>query len=106
MLVLLDQSYSTDAYLDGARVLDIITETIFCVGEVLGDAIEKFAIAGFSSNTRRSCRFTLLKTFTDPWLATRGRLGMLEPCGCTRISERQGALLRSPTCCYTRRSHA
>ena len=24
-----------------------------------------FAIAGFSSNTRRSCRFTLLKTFTE-----------------------------------------
>ncbi len=84
-LVLLDQSYSTDAWLNNARVLDIITETIFCVGEVLGDAIEKFAIAGFSSNTRRSCRFTLLKTFTEPWLTTRGRLGTIEPCGYTRI---------------------
>lgn len=84
-LVLLDLSYSTDAYLDNARVLDIITETIFCVGEVLGDAIEKLAIAGFSSNTRRSCRFTVLKEFTDPWPATRGRLGTLEPCGYTRI---------------------
>ncbi|MCE9610814.1 MAG: VWA domain-containing protein [Chthoniobacter sp.] len=84
-LVLLDQSYSTDAWLNDSRVLDIITETIFCVGEVLGDAIEKFAIAGFSSNTRRSCRFTLLKTFTEPWLATRGRLGTIEPCGYTRI---------------------
>ncbi len=84
-LVLLDQSYSTDAWLNNARVLDIITETIFCVGEVLGDAIEKFAIAGFSSNTRRSCRFTLLKTFTETWPATRGRLGTVEPCGYTRI---------------------
>ncbi len=81
----LDQSYSTDAWLNNARVLDIITETIFCVGEVLGDAVEKFAIAGFSSNTRRSCRFTLLKTFTEPWLTTRGRLGTIEPCGYTRI---------------------
>lgn len=84
-LVLLDQSYSTDAWLNDARVLDIITDTIFCVGEVLGDAIEKFAIAGFSSNTRRSCRFTLFKTFTEPWPATRGRLGTIEPCGYTRI---------------------
>lgn len=84
-LVLLDQSYSTDAYLDNQRVLDVITETIFCVGEVLGDAIEKFAVAGFSSNTRRSCRFTLLKDFADPWRTTRDRLGTLEPCGYTRI---------------------
>lgn len=84
-LVLVDQSYSTDAWLNDARVLDIITETIFCVGEVLGDAIEKFAIAGFSSNTRRSCRFTLLKAFTESWPATRGRLGTIEPCGYTRI---------------------
>lgn len=84
-LILLDQSYSTDAWLNDARVLDIITETIFCVGEVLGEAIEKFAIAGFSSNTRRSCRFTLLKTFTEPWGTTRGRLGTIEPCGYTRI---------------------
>lgn len=84
-LVLLDQSYSTDAYLDGARVLDVITETIFCVGEVLGDAIEKFAVAGFSSNTRRSCRFTLLKDFVEPWCQTCDHLGTLEPCGYTRI---------------------
>ena len=30
----------------------IITETIFCVGEVQGEAVEKFAIAGFSSKLR------------------------------------------------------
>jgi len=85
VLVLLDQSYSTDAYLDNERVLDVITGTIFCAGEVLGDAIEKFAIAGFSSNTRRACRFALVKDFAEPWLRTRDRLGTLEPCGYTRI---------------------
>jgi nitric oxide reductase NorD protein len=84
-VILLDESYSTDAWLNNARVLDLITETIFCVGEVLGDAVEKFAIAGFSSNTRRSCRFTFLKKFTETWGVTRGRLGTLEPCGYTRI---------------------
>lgn len=84
-LVLLDQSYSTDAWLNNERVLDLITETIFCVGEVLGDAIEKLAIAGFSSNTRRSCRFELRKDFTEPWSQARARLGTLEPAGYTRI---------------------
>lgn len=99
-LVLLDQSYSTDAYLDNARVLDVITETIFCVGEVLGDAIEKFAIAGFSSNTRRACRFSLVKDFADPWRTARDRLGTLEPCGYTRIGpalrHAQELLVREP----------
>ena len=27
----------------------------------------------------------MLKTFTEPWLATRGRLGIIDPCGYTRI---------------------
>lgn len=84
-LILLDESYSTDAYLNNERVLDVITETIWCVGEVLGDAVEKFAVASFSSNTRRACRFTTLKSFAEPWAKARDRLGALEPCGYTRI---------------------
>jgi nitric oxide reductase NorD protein len=84
-LILLDQSYSTDAWLDGRRVLDLITETILCTGEVLHDTIEKIAIAGFTSNTRRACRFSLLKNFREPWPATRDRLGAMEACGYTRI---------------------
>lgn len=84
-LILLDQSYSTDAWLDGHRVLDVITESILCTGEVLHDSIEKLAIAGFTSNTRRACRFSLLKNFREPWPATRDRLGAMEACGYTRI---------------------
>lgn len=99
-LILLDQSYSTDAYLDGTRVLDVITETIFCVGEVLGETIEKFAVAGFSSNTRRACRFDLVKHFTDPWRTARDRLGTLDSCGYTRIGpalrHAQELLVREP----------
>lgn len=84
-LILLDQSYSTDAWLDGVRVLDVITETILCTGEVLHDSIETLAIAGFTSNTRRACRFSLLKDFREPWLTARDRLGGMEACGYTRI---------------------
>lgn len=84
-LVLLDQSYSTDAWLENARVLDTIRSTLFCAGEVLADYIESFAVAAFSSNTRRSCRFAQVKGFHEPWEAARSRLGALEPCGYTRI---------------------
>ena len=99
-LVLMDESYSTDAWMNNRRVLDIITESVFCVGEVLEDYVEKFALASFSSNTRRSCRFNVLKNFHDPWAAAAGRLGALQPRGYTRIGpalrHAQDRLLNEP----------
>lgn len=84
-LILLDQSYSTDAWLNDARVLDTITSTVFCTGEVLADFIGAFGVASFCSHTRRSCRFTTVKEFHEPWAAARARLGGLESGGYTRI---------------------
>ncbi len=84
-MILLDQSYSTDAWLNDVRVLDVINESIFCVSEVLEDYIETFAIAGFASNTRRACRFNMLKEFDEPWSKAKDRLGAVKPEGYTRI---------------------
>ncbi|MGJ8642852.1 MAG: nitric oxide reductase activation protein NorD [Luteolibacter sp.] len=84
-ILLLDLSFSTDAWIDDARVLDSIMETVYCVGEVIGDSIESFAVAGFSSNTRRSCRFEILKDFHEPWDQAKQHFGALQPNGYTRI---------------------
>ena len=84
-MLLLDLSFSTDAWVKDARVLDSIMETVYCVGEVIGDSIESFAVAGFSSNTRRSCRFELLKDFHEPWDCAKLHFGALQPQGYTRI---------------------
>jgi nitric oxide reductase NorD protein len=84
-LILLDRSFSTDSYLGGQRVLDLIRETILCVGEVLDIFIEGFAIAAFSSNTRQQCRFDWVKRFDDPWATSRHRLASLQADGYTRI---------------------
>lgn len=84
-LILLDLSYSTDAWVKEARVLDSIVETVYCVGEVIEDYIEDFAVAGFSSNTRRSCRFEILKDFHEPWDEAKQHFGALQPQGYTRI---------------------
>jgi len=84
-MILLDQSYSTDAWLNDVRVLDVISESIYCAGEVLEDYIETFAVAGFASNTRRACRFNLLKEFHESWSQARARLGAVRPEGYTRI---------------------
>lgn len=83
--ILMDQSYSTDSWVDDVRVLDTIRESILCMGEVLDDYIERFAIAGFSSNTRRECGFHLVKGFEESWPRTRARLGGLDAQGYTRI---------------------
>ncbi len=84
-VLLLDLSFSTDARVQDARVLDSIMETVYCVGEVIEDSIGSFAVAGFSSNTRRSCRFELLKDFHEPWAEAKLHFGALQPQGYTRI---------------------
>ncbi len=84
-VILLDLSYSTDAWVNDARVLDSIMETVYCVGEVIEDYIEGFAVAGFSSNTRRSCRFELIKDFQEPWEKAKQHFGTFQPEGYTRI---------------------
>ncbi|MBN8246895.1 MAG: VWA domain-containing protein [Verrucomicrobia bacterium] len=84
-LILLDASYSTDGWLADRRVLDVIRETVFCVGEVLADPVPCLGIAAFSSNTRRSCRFVRMKDFRQSWAATRGHLARLEAGGYTRM---------------------
>jgi nitric oxide reductase NorD protein len=99
-LILMDQSFSTDAWIDDARVLDTIRETLFCVGEVMDEFIETFAVAGFSSNTRRQCDFHLIKDFAESWHDKRARLGSLEAQGYTRIGtalrHAQELLIRQP----------
>lgn len=84
LLLLLDISLSSDAFVAGERVLDVSREAAFVVGEALGDSAQ-FAIAGFHSNTRRDCRFVTVKSFGERWRDVRGRLVGLEPQGYTRI---------------------
>lgn len=84
-LILLDRSYSTEGYIDGRRVLDIIRETMVCVGGVLDEFLEEFAVAAFSSDTRHHCSFDWIKQFSEPWPKSQSRLGELRAAGYTRI---------------------
>ena len=84
-LILLDQSYSTDGWINDRRVLDAITATLFVAGEVIDGFVACWAVAAFSSNTRRACSFSTVKDFSEPWAQVSGRLGALQPRGYTRI---------------------
>jgi len=93
VLLLLDLSLSTDGWIAGERVLDVEREAVFVVCEALEGLVPELGVAGFSSHTRRHCRFAVIKGMNEPWSRARGRVTSLEPAGYTRI----GPALRHAT---------
>lgn len=91
ILVLLDASWSTDAYIEGQRVLDLELAALLIVGEAFeGYLEEEVAVASFTSHTRNDVCFGVLKSFEDPWRSLRQIAPSLRPDGYTRI----GAAIR------------
>lgn len=84
-LILVDMSYSTDAWVQGHRVLDVAKAAVLVLGEVLAGYRDRVALGSFYSHTRRDCRFVLLKDFATPWTQCTASLADLEPTGYTRI---------------------
>jgi nitric oxide reductase NorD protein len=78
-------SYSTDAWIEGHRVLDISKESILVLGEAFEGWQDRVGIGGFYSHTRRDCRFVMIKSFDEPWQRCKAALASLEPTGYTRI---------------------
>jgi nitric oxide reductase NorD protein len=85
VLLLIDASLSTDGWIEGRRVLDVEREAALVMGEALEGLVEAMAIAAFSSQTRRDCRFDVIKGLSEPWARARHRLFDLVPAGYTRI---------------------
>jgi nitric oxide reductase NorD protein len=83
--ILVDMSYSTDAWIEGHRVLDISKESILVLGEAFEGWQDRVGIGGFYSHTRRDCRFVMIKSFDEPWQRCKAALASLEPTGYTRI---------------------
>lgn len=93
VLVLLDTSLSTDAYVDNRRVLDVCKETLLVLSEVCAHFKDQLEIAAFSSHTRNQVFYRPLKSFQQSWSHLRPLIGALEPQGYTRI----GPALRHAT---------
>lgn len=85
VMILLDTSLSTDAWIGGKRVLDITKEATVVLGAALAPLPIHVGISAFYSNTRRDCRFLEVKSFRDSWTAAHSRLARLAPTGYTRI---------------------
>lgn len=102
LMILLDCSYSTDAYVANRRALDVIRESVLCLGEAAGKLIPEFCVATFASKTRNSCFFDIVKEFDSNWEEKRAGLGRLQPEGYTRIGP---ALRHGMELLSERRSH-
>ena len=98
VLLLLDASLSTDGWIEGLRVLDVERDAALVLGESLEGLIDEFGIASFHSQTRRDCRFEIVKGMNEPWVSSRARLESLCPSGYTRI----GPALRHATTILSR----
>lgn len=85
VMILLDASLSADGWVAGRRVMDVEREAVLVLGEALDGLHDEVAVAAFHSNTRRDCRFVVLKGMREPWRLARSRIPHVEPAGYTRI---------------------
>lgn len=85
VLVLLDASLSTDAWVANRRVLDVEKESVIALGDALDGLFDEVAVAAFCSQSRRDCRFLVAKGFREAWGVGARRVMSLEPGGFTRI---------------------
>ncbi|GIX41277.1 MAG: hypothetical protein KatS3mg129_1010 [Leptospiraceae bacterium] len=90
IILLLDQSLSTDGYVDNHRIIDLEKEAIIVLGEVLKQIPVYISIASFYSKTRNQIYYNVIKNFNESWDKALFKIGSIQPEGYTRI----GAAIR------------
>lgn len=85
VLILVDLSLSTDAQVEGRRVLDVSKDALLVMTDVFAHYGDQVEVAGFFSHTRNQVHYQTLKRFTEPWDSLKAAIGGLEPRGYTRI---------------------
>lgn len=90
ILMLLDNSLSSDGYAAGNKVIDVEKQVSIIFGEILNEFNVDFAIDCFYSKTRNYSTYLTLKGFDEDWNKAKHRIGAIQPSGYTRI----GAALR------------
>ncbi|MFO1075886.1 MAG: VWA domain-containing protein, partial [Geminicoccaceae bacterium] len=95
--ILVDTSFSTDAWVDGRRVLDVEKAALTALAFALEACGDPFAILTFSSRRREAVSVSTVKDFAEPLSEpVRRRIAALRPGAYTRIGtalRHVGALL-------------
>lgn len=93
VLLLMDLSASLDEIPEGCSqsILELSQEAVTLLGWSIEQLGDKFAIAGFHSDTRHNVRYHHIKGFSEHWdTSVKARLAALEP----GFSTRMGAAVR------------
>ncbi|HEY8368702.1 MAG TPA: VWA domain-containing protein, partial [Thermodesulfobacteriota bacterium] len=95
IVLLVDVSASTDAWVSGARrVIDVEKEALLVTAEALDALGDRYAILSFSGEGPGRVTLATAKGFDEPYgAAVRRRIAALEPDRCTRV----GAAIRHAT---------
>jgi nitric oxide reductase activation protein len=85
ILVLVDASSSSDSWVSGRRIFDVVRDSTQVLVEAFQPTSAKLCVGAFHSNTRRDCRFVMVKGFDDSSREGLRRLHGVSPAGYTRI---------------------
>ncbi len=83
--ILFDQSMSSDSWVKGVRVLDVILDAITTAGLVFEGSLDDVGVSGTWSSTRHNCFFQEYKKKQETWASLYSRIGQVEPRGYTRL---------------------
>lgn len=93
VVMLVDQSWSSDAYIKNHRVLDIIKDSIVVTGILFDQVIDYVSVVGTWSSTRHNCIYHEYKSGRQSWSAYFNEYENIQPQGYTRL----GPALRHAT---------
>ena len=89
--VVVDASSSTDAEVNGRRIIDIEKESLAILASALSRIGDDFGVYSFYSHGRNRVFFDIVKDFTEPWNErTQGRIGSIR----AQAANRDGCAIR------------
>lgn len=85
VIILFDQSQSSDSWLANRRVLEISLEAVGKAGLLFDQIIEAVSVVGIWSSTRHNCSFQFYKRSHESWSSFYRQAPMIEAQGYTRL---------------------
>lgn len=85
IVILFDQSHSSDAWLCNRRVLDTTLESVGTAGLLFEELLPAVTVAGVWSSTRRNCSFQVYKHRDEAWQSFFAKADAIQAQGYTRL---------------------
>lgn len=85
MIILFDQSHSSDSWICNRRILDIALESVGTAGLLFDKIFDDVTVAGVWSSTRHNCSFQIYKDRSEPWSAFFSKVTAIQAQGYTRL---------------------